>query len=283
MERKVIPYARQWVDADDLEAVVAVLSSDWLTTGPRVADFESAVAAFAGAREGVAVNSGTAALHAAMFAAGIGPGDEVIVPPLTFVATANAVVFQGGTPVFADIDPETLLLDPEKARAKITPRTKAVVAVDYAGHPCDYEALRLLARQYDLVLIADACHSLGAKYRDKPLGSWADLTVFSFHPAKHITTGEGGMVVTPHQELAAKMRLFRNHGISTDFRERAARNTWHYEMVDLGYNYRLSDLNCALGLSQLKKLPQWLQKRQDIARQYDAAFLQIPEIGRAHV
>ncbi|MEW6659536.1 MAG: UDP-4-amino-4,6-dideoxy-N-acetyl-beta-L-altrosamine transaminase [Thermodesulfobacteriota bacterium] len=279
MERKAIPYARQWVDADDLEAVAAVLSSDWLTTGPRVADFESAVAAYVGAREGVAVNSGTAALHAAMFAAGLGPGDEVIVPPLTFVATANAVVFQGATPVFADIDPETLLLDPEKARAKITPRTKAVVAVDYAGHPCDYEALRLLARQYDLVLIADACHSLGATYRDKPLGSWADLTVFSFHPAKHITTGEGGMVVTSHKELAAKMRLFRNHGISTDFRERAARNTWHYEMVDLGYNYRLSDLNCALGLSQLQKMPQWLQKRRDIARQYDAAFLEIPEIS----
>jgi perosamine synthetase len=279
MKRKVIPYGRQWVDADDLEAVAAVLRSDWLTTGPRVADFESALAAFVGAREGVAVNSGTAALHAAMFAAGIGPGDEVIVPPLTFVATANAVVFQGGTPVFADIDPETLLLDPEKARAQITPRTKAIVAVDYAGQPCDYEALRQLTRRYGLTLIADACHSLGARYQDQPLGSWADLTVFSFHPVKHITTGEGGMVVTPHQDLAAKMRRFRNHGISTDFRERATQNTWHYEMGDLGYNYRLSDLQCALGLSQLKKLPPWLKRRQEIGRRYDEVFLQIPEIS----
>lgn len=279
MKRQVIPYARQWVDADDLEAVAAVLRSDWLTTGPRVADFESAVAAFAGAREGVAVNSGTAALHAAMFAAGIGPGDEVIVPPLTFVATANAVVFQGGTPVFADIDPETLLIDPEKVRAQITPRTKAVVAVDYAGCPCDYQALQTLARTRGLILIADACHSLGASYQGKKVGTLADLTVFSFHPVKHITTGEGGMVVTDNREWAAAMRRFRNHGLSTDHRQRAHQGTWRYAMLELGYNYRLTDFQCALGISQLAKLDAWVARRQEIARCYDAHLADLPGLS----
>jgi len=259
-------------------AVVQTLLSGWLTCGPQVEAFEAALAAVTGAPQAVAVNSGTAALHAAMFALGVGPGDEVILPSLTFVATANSVVYQGGTPVFADVDPANLLIDPQSAAAKITSRTRAIIAMDYAGQPCDYEALRHLARRHGLALVADACHSLGAEYQNKPMGSWADLTVYSFHPAKHITTGEGGMVVTPHQELAARMRRFRNHGISADFRERASKNTWHYEMVDLGYNYRLSDLQCALGLSQLQKLPQWLRQRQAIARRYDEAFLRIPEI-----
>ncbi|OGP71638.1 MAG: UDP-4-amino-4,6-dideoxy-N-acetyl-beta-L-altrosamine transaminase [Deltaproteobacteria bacterium RBG_13_58_19] len=273
-----IPYARQLLDDADVAAVVQTLRSGWLTCGPQVEAFEAAIAEITGASQAVAVSSGTAALHAAMQALDIGPGDEVILPSLTFAATANAVVYQGGTPVFADIDPSNLLLNPLTAAAKITPRTKAIIAVDYAGQPCDYEALRLIAQRYDLALVADACHSLGARYQGKPVGSWADLTVFSFHPAKHITTGEGGMVVTSHQDLAARMRRFRNHGISTDFRERASRNTWHYEMVDLGYNYRLSDLQCALGLSQLKKLPQWLKQRQAIAQRYNEVFLQIPEI-----
>lgn len=274
-----IPYARHWLDETDIAAVVQTLLSGWLTCGPQVEAFESAIAEVTGAPQAVAVSSGTAALHAAMFSLGIGPGDEVILPSLTFLATANAVVYQGGTPVFADIDPNNLLIDPQAVAEKITSRTKAIIAVDYAGQPCDYEALRHLAQRHDLALVADACHSLGAKYQDKPIGSWADLTVFSFHPAKHITTGEGGMVVTPHQELAAKMRRFRNHGISMDFRERTAQNTWHYEMVDLGYNYRLSDLQCALGLSQLRKLSQWLKRRQDIAHRYDEIFLQLPEIS----
>ena len=273
-----IPYARQWVDDEDTAAVVQTLLSDWLTCGPQVEAFESAVAAVAGASQAVAVSSGTAALHAAMFALDIGPGDEVIVPALTFVASANAVVYQGGTPVFADVDPADLLIDPQSVAAKISSRTRAIIAMDYAGQPCDFQALRSLARRHDLALVADACHSLGATYQDKPIGSWADLAVFSFHPAKHITTGEGGMVVTPHPDLAARMRRFRNHGISSDFKERASRHTWHYEMVDLGYNYRLSDLQCALGLSQLKKLPQWLQQRRAVASRYDEAFSQIPEI-----
>jgi perosamine synthetase len=268
----LLPYARQWLEADDIAAVLEVLNSDWLTTGPKVAEFEQALAAFVGAREAVAVSSGTAALHAAISAAGIGPGDEVIVPAITFVATANAVVFQGGTPVFADVAPGTLLLDLRDAERKITPRTKAIITMDYAGQPCDYEAFAALARRHNLLLIDDACHALGAEYQGKKLGSLADLTVFSFHPAKHITTGEGGMIVTDHPEFAAKMRRFRNHGLNVDLQQRAKTGTWYYEMIDLGYNYRLTDFQCALGMSQLRKLPGWLERRREIARAYDAAF-----------
>ena len=269
---RTIPYGRQWVDEEDIEAVAGVLRSDWLTTGPAVERFERAVAEFTGARHAVAVSSGTAALHAAMHAIGIGSGDEVIVPPMTFAATANAVVFQGGTPVFADVDPDTLLLDPVQAEQKITARTKAIVAVDYAGQPCDYDALERIARGYGVALVADACHALGATYRGRPAGSLADLTAFSFHPVKHITTGEGGMVTTDDASLARRLRTFRNHGIETDHRQRAAAGAWYYEMTDLGYNYRISDIQCALGASQLRKLPDWLARRRHIARAYDGAF-----------
>jgi len=264
-----IPYGRQWIDEDDIAAVVETLRSDWLTTGPKVEEFEKAVARFVGASQAIAVSSGTAGLHCAMHAAGIGPGDEVILPPMTFVATANSVLFQGGTPVFADIEPDTLLLDPAAVEKKITPRTKAIVAVDYAGQACDYDALRSIAKAHGLLLIADACHSLGAEYKGQRVGTLADFTIFSFHPVKHITTGEGGMVVTGDPELAAAMRRFRNHGINTDHRQREAKGTWHYEMVNLGYNYRITDIQCALGISQLKKLTGWLERRREIAREYD--------------
>ena len=215
-QRPFIPYARQWIDGDDIQAVVEVLNSDWLTTGPKVGEFEQAVADYVGAKHAVAVSSGTAALHAAMYAIGIGPGDEVILPPMTFVATANAVVFQGGTPIFADVDSDTLLLDPNEVEAKITPRTKAIIAVDYAGQPCDYDSLKAISKHHGLTLIADACHSLGAEYKDRNVGTLADLTVFSFHPVKHITTGEGGMITTENEEYAEKMRLSRTHGITRD-------------------------------------------------------------------
>jgi perosamine synthetase len=267
-----LPYGRQWIDETDIAVVVEVLRSDWLTTGPMISRFEEAVATFTGARYGVAVSSGTAALHAAMQAVGIGPGDEVIVPPITFVATANAVVFQGGTPVFADVDPETLLLDPAAVEARITPRTKAIVAVDYAGQPCDYDALRAIADRHNLVLIADACHSLGGAYRSRAVGTLADLTIFSFHPVKHITTGEGGMVVTDRVDYRDRMTAFRNHGIDTDHRQRAEHGSWSYEMRDLGYNYRITDFQCALGLSQLSRLPEWLARRREIAAVYDSAL-----------
>ncbi|HIE10730.1 MAG TPA: DegT/DnrJ/EryC1/StrS family aminotransferase, partial [Kiritimatiellae bacterium] len=189
-----------------------------------------------------------------------------------FAATANCIVFQGGRPVFADVDPDTLLLDPAQVEAKITPRTKAIIAVDYTGHPCDYDALRAIADRHDLILVADACHSLGARYRGRPVGSLADMTVFSFHPVKHIATGEGGMVVTDRADWARRLRMFRNHGITTDYREREKSGSWFYEMVELGFKYRLTDIQCALGLSQMGKLPAWLRRRREIAAAYRSAF-----------
>jgi len=268
----MIPYGRQSIDEEDIQAVVEVLRSDWLTTGPKVEEFERAFARAVGAKHAVAVSSGTAALHAAMYALGIGPGDEVIVPPMTFAATANCVVFQGGTPVFADVEEETLLIDPKEVERRITPRTRAIIAVDYAGQPCDYDELCRIAKKNNIYLVSDACHALGAKYKGRPVGSLADLTVFSFHPVKHITTGEGGMITTDHPELADRMGIFGNHGITTDHSQREALGSWFYEMVDLGYNYRITDFQCALGLSQLKKLPIWLKRRHEIADEYRKFF-----------
>lgn len=278
-----LPYGRQQVDEADIEAVVQVLRSVWLTTGPKVAEFEREFADFVSAREAVVVSNGTAALHAAMYAIDIGPGDEVIVPAMTFAASANCVVFQGGTPVFADVNPETLLLDPAQVEAKITPRTKAIIAVDYAGQPCDYDALRAISDRHDLILVADACHALGGSYKGRPVGSLADLSTFSFHPVKHITTGEGGMIATNDPESARRMRVFRNHGITSDHRQREQAGSWFYEMVDLGYNYRMTDLQCALGISQLRKLPGWIAYRQEIARRYDVAFAETPAVDPLRV
>jgi perosamine synthetase len=278
VRKMMLPYGRQWLDEDDIAAVVEVLRSDWLTTGPKVAEFEQAFAHFVGTREAVVVSSGTAALHAAMYAIGIGSGDEVIVPAMTFAASANCVVYQGGMPVFADVEPDTLLLDPAQVEAKITSRTKAIIAVDYAGQPCDYDALRPIADRHGLKLVADACHALGGSYKGRPVGSLADLSIFSFHPVKHITTGEGGMITTDDPDLARRMRVFRNHGITSDHRQREQQGSWFYEMVDLGYNYRLTDFQCALGMSQLRKLPGWVARRQEIARRYGAAFAETPAV-----
>jgi len=268
----MIPYGRQSIDDDDIQAVVEVLQSDYLTTGPAVSEFEQAVCEFTGAKYGVAISNGTAALHASMYAAGIQAGDEVITTPMTFAATSNAVVYQGGTPVFADVDQDTLLIDVKSVEDKITSRTKAIVAVDYAGQPCDYDALQKLADEHGLVLVSDACHSIGGSYKQRNVGTLADMTCLSFHPVKHITTGEGGMILTDDEILARKLQLFRNHGITTDHRQRAETDSWFYEMTDLGYNYRISDIQCALGKSQLKKLAGWITQRQNIARRYDRAF-----------
>ncbi|MEM4360377.1 MAG: UDP-4-amino-4,6-dideoxy-N-acetyl-beta-L-altrosamine transaminase [Candidatus Bilamarchaeaceae archaeon] len=275
---KNIPYGRQSIDEDDIQAVIEVLKSDWLTTGPKVEEFEKSFAAFVGAKYAVAVSSGTAALHAAMFALNIGPGDEVIVPPMTFAATANCAVYQGGIPVFADVEPDTLLIDPKEVEKKITSRTKAIIAVDYAGQPCNYEELLLISTNYQIPLISDACHALGAFYKGRPVGSIADMTVFSFHPVKHITTGEGGMITTDIEEFANRLRIFRNHGIKTDHRQREKEGSWFYEMVALGYNYRLTDIQCALGLSQLRKLPGWVARRQEIAHRYNEALVRLPAV-----
>lgn len=272
----MIPYGRQTIDDADVEAVVEVLRSDWLTTGPKVQQFESAFAEIAGARHAVAVSNGTAALHAAAYAAGITADFEAIVPPMTFAASANCVRYQNGTVVFADVAPGTLLLDPERVAEAVTDRTRAIVAVDYTGQPADLAELRSIADDRRLILIEDAAHSLGATYRDRPVGSIADLTTFSLHPVKHITTGEGGVVTTNDDELARRLRLFRNHGIDSDHRQREQQGSWSYEMLDLGYNYRLTDIQCALGLSQLRHLSEWVARRRAIAAHYDEALRPLP-------
>lgn len=276
MARASIPYGKQIIDDEDVASVNEALRSAWLTTGPRVGEFERAFAAFCGAREGVAVNSGTAALHAAMRALRIGAGDEVIVPAITFAASSNAVVYEGGAPVFADVESDTLLIDPAAVEDKITPRTKAIVAVDYGGQPADYDALFALAARRGIRIVADACHAPGATYKGRNAGTIADLSAFSFHPVKHLTTCEGGMVLTDDPEMASHMRRFRNHGIDSDHRSREETGTFAYDMVELGYNYRLPDIQCALGMSQLKHLPQWLARRQAIAARYDEMFSHLP-------
>ncbi|MGZ5961437.1 MAG: UDP-4-amino-4,6-dideoxy-N-acetyl-beta-L-altrosamine transaminase [Rhizomicrobium sp.] len=267
-----LPYGRQEIGDADIKAVVEALCSDWLTTGPRVGQFEKAFARFCGATEGVAVNSGTAALHAAMRAVGIGLGDEVIVPAITFAASANAAIYEGGTPVFADVEADTLLIDPSCVEKLITPKTKAIVAVDYAGQPADYDALRALAKNRNIAIVADACHAPGATYKGRMAGTLADISCFSFHPVKHLTTCEGGMTLTDDREKAAHMRRFRNHGIDSDHRKRDAEGTFAYDMVELGYNYRLPDVQCALGLAQLERLPRWVAKRRTVAAWYEDAL-----------
>lgn len=316
----MIPYGRQQIDESDIAAVVAVLRSDFLTQGPAVASFEQAFAAKAGAAHAVAVNSGTAALHACMDALGIGPGDEVIVPPITFTATANCARFVGATPVFADVTPDGHI-DPDQIKRKITPRTKAVIAVDYAGLPCDYARILDLCRTAGLPLVCDACHALGATWNGKPAGSIGLLNCFSFHPVKHIATGEGGMVTTDDSALAQRMRDFRTHGITRDparfvglgaegveraeggnlkpemgekdalgfqvsdlrsqpsgFIPLLERGPWYYEMQSLGYNYRMSDLNAALGESQLKKLDAFVARRRAIAANYYEGLAGLPHV-----
>ncbi len=272
VRKTLLPYGRQSIAEEDIQAVAKVLRTDWLTTGPKVAEFEEAFAAWVGAKYAVSFTSGTAALHGAAFAAGLKPGDEAITTPMTFAATANCVLYQGATPVFADVIPDTLNIDPAQVATRLTPRTRAILPVDYAGHPADLDAINDLAFQHGCIVIEDACHALGAEYRQRRTGSVSDMTVFSFHPVKHLTTGEGGMVTTDRADFAETLRRFRNHGISSDARQRQTDNKWHYEMVLLGFNYRLTDIACALGLSQLKRLEANLSRRREIAALYGAAF-----------
>ncbi|MBZ0307056.1 MAG: UDP-4-amino-4,6-dideoxy-N-acetyl-beta-L-altrosamine transaminase [Anaerolineae bacterium] len=273
-----LPYGRQDINDTDIEAVVRVLRSDWLTTGPMVGEFEAEITRITGAKYAVAVNSGTAALHAVMAAIGIGEDDEVIVAAMTFAASSNCVLYMGGTPVFVDVNPQTLVIDPAEVEKAITPRTRAIVAVDYAGQPADYAALRTLADRHNLILVADACHAIGGSFEGKPVGSIADLSTFSFHPVKHVTTGEGGAITTNNPEWAATMRYFRNHGITTDHHQREKSGSWYYEMQALGYNYRITDFQCALGKSQLQRLPDSVKRRQELAAMYDHFFATMPEV-----
>ena len=274
----LLPYGRQSITEEDIQAVNEVLRSDWLTTGPKVGEFEEAMAAWLGSKHAISFSSGTAALHAAAYAAGLKPGDEAIVPPLTFCATANCVLYQGAEAVFADVAADTLNLSAEQVRMKITPRTRAVITVDYAGHPSDLDALMQMARERGIPLIEDACHALGAEHEGRKVGTVAHMTVFSFHPVKHLTTGEGGMVTTNDDATAKILRIFRNHGISSDARQRQGAGQWHYEMVLLGFNYRLTDIASALGLEQMKRLAPNLARRRQIAAKYQKALGEIPGV-----
>lgn len=275
---RLLPYGRQTIDADDERAVLDVLRSDFLTTGPRVEAFEEAVAGAVGATHAVAFSNGTAALHGAAHAAAIGPGGEGITTPITFVATANCIRYEGGVPVFADVNAATLNIDAQQVRKAISPRTRALLPVDYTGAPADIDDCMAIAREHHLVVIEDAAHALGATYKGRPVGSIADMTTFSFHPVKQITTAEGGMVTTNDPDLASRLRRFRNHGMTIDMSARQARGSWFYDIVETGMNYRLTDLQCALGLNQLKKLPAWLSRRRAIAARYEAAFAGMAEV-----
>lgn len=269
----MIPYGRQIIEEDDIQAVVEVLKSDYLTTGPKIAEFEKSVAAYVGAKYAVAVANGTAALHAACFAAGIGEGDEVITTPLTFAASANCVLYCGGRPVFADVDPRTYNIDPEDIRRKITDRTRAIIPVHLAGQPCDMDEIHKIAQEYHLMVIEDGAHALGSRYKGKKIGVLSDMTTFSFHPVKPVTTGEGGMIVTDKEELYRKLTLFRTHGITRDA-DLLTENEgpWFYQQQELGFNYRITDIQCALGCSQMKKLDRFLARRRELAMRYDRAF-----------
>jgi perosamine synthetase len=271
----MLPYGRQTIDEDDRRAVDGVLRGDWLTTGPAVAAFEAVLCQATGARQAVAMNSGTAALHAATAAIDIQPDDEVIVPAISFVASANCVLYQRGKPVFADLSKDTLNIDPDDIVRKITRKTKAIVAVDFTGHPCDHDRLREIAAAHNLKIISDAAHSLGATYRGRNVGMLQQITALSFHPVKIVTTGEGGALLTDNDEFAKRARSFRHHGIDIDLHARAKGQTFEYDVTSLGFNYRITDIGCALGSSQMGKLKGWIDRRRTIAAMYDRGLAQL--------
>jgi UDP-4-amino-4,6-dideoxy-N-acetyl-beta-L-altrosamine transaminase len=279
VRKNYLSYGKQWIDNDDIEAVVKVLKSDYLTTGPTIKEFEIRVAKYVGAKYAVAVSNGTSALHMACFAAGIKEGDEVITSPITFVASANCILYQGAKPVFADIDPITYNIDPKEIEKKITSKTKAIIPIDFTGQSVDMDLIRKIADKHNLLIIEDAAHALGSEYKGKKIGKLADLTEFSFHPVKHITTGEGGMVITNDEKLYKKMLMFRTHGITRD-NEILNNNDgpWYYEQQYLGYNYRITDIQCALGISQISKLDSFIERRREIVKKYNESFKFISEI-----
>ncbi len=275
-----IGYGRQYIDEEDIAAVVEALKSPEITCGPRIAQLEQMLCQVTGAKYAVAVSNGTAALHVAAMAAGIGEGDEVIVSPITFAASANCVLYCGGKPVFADINPETYNIDPASIRKLITSKTKAIVAVDFTGQAVELDEIRAICKEHQLVLIEDAAHAIGTVYKGQPVGSVADMTTFSFHPVKTVTSGEGGAITTNDEELYRKLLLYRAHGITRN-REEMVHPTdarWYYEQVELGYNYRITDIQAALLMSQLKKLPAFSARRKEIVAKYNEAFAEIPEI-----
>ncbi|MBY0220424.1 UDP-4-amino-4,6-dideoxy-N-acetyl-beta-L-altrosamine transaminase [Paenibacillus illinoisensis] len=273
----LLPYGQQWLDEADIESVIQVLRSDFLTQGPVIQAFEQKVANYVGAKYGVAFTNGTAALHGACFAAGIGPGDEVLTTPLTFLASSNCVLYQGGNPVFCDINMETYNIDANLIEAKITSATKAIIAVDFSGQPVEIDRILQIAHENKLILIEDAAHSLGADYDGLKVGAWADMTMFSFHPVKHVTTGEGGIIVTDNEEFYKKLIQFRSHGMTRNPDEMTKNDgPWYYEMHALGYNYRMTDIQAALGVSQMDKLDNFIQRRREIVEIYNRDLADIP-------
>ncbi|MCX7748482.1 MAG: UDP-4-amino-4,6-dideoxy-N-acetyl-beta-L-altrosamine transaminase [Clostridia bacterium] len=283
MDREWIPYAKQWIDEDDIDAVVEALKSDYLTTGPKIKEFEKKLADYVGVKYAVALSNGTAALHAACLAAGIGPGDEVVTSPMTFAASGNCVLYVGAKPVFADINPLTYNVDPEDIKRRITGTTKALIPVHYTGQPCNMDEVMKIARENNLVVIEDAAHALGAEYKGKKAGSMGHMAIFSFHPVKHITTGEGGMVVTNDRDIYEKLIMFKSHGITRDKSKLLTEEgPWYYEQQFLGYNYRMTDIQAALGVSQLGKLDDFIQKRRKLVELYNKEFENFEGIKTHH-
>lgn len=268
-----IPYGTQSISEEDIQAVVNVLRSDYLTTGPSVSEFEKKVAKYVGAKYAVAVANGTAALHIASLAAKIGKDDEVITTPITFAASSNCALYCGAKTVFADIEADTYNISPDDIEKKITNKTKAIIPVHFTGQPCDMDRIMDIANRHNLIVIQDAAHALGADYKGKMIGSFGDMTIFSFHPVKHITTGEGGMIVTNNEELYKRLVLFRSHGITRD-EDMLINNEggWYYEQLELGYNYRITDLQCALGISQMDRLDEFVARRRELVARYNKAF-----------
>lgn len=274
-----IPYGKQYIDEDDIKAVSEVLRSPYLTTGPRVEEFEEKLCKLTGAKYAVAISNGTSALHAACYAAGVSSGDEVITTPMTFAASANCILYCGGVPVFVDIDPDTWNIDSNKIEEKITDKTKAIVAVDYTGQAVQIDEIKAICKKHDLTFIEDASHSLGTKYKGVSVGVHADMTTFSFHPVKTITCGEGGAILTDNEEYYKKIILFRTHGITRD--ESLLTHTpfnGYNEQIELGYNYRMTDFQAALGSSQLNKFNSFSNRRKEIVKKYNDAFVAVPEI-----
>jgi perosamine synthetase len=274
-----LPYGKQWIEEDDIKAVVDVLKGDFLTTGPYIGEFERAVADYVGAKYAVAFSNGTAALHGACYAAGIGEGDEVITTPITFAASANCVLYQGGSPVFADIEEKTYNINPQEIEKKVTEKTKAIIPVDFTGQPVNLDAIHEIAKKHNLVVIEDAAHALGAKYKGKMVGSFSDMTMFSFHPVKHITSGEGGIITTNSKDYYDKLLMFRSHGITRDTDKLLENHgPWYYEMQFLGYNYRMTDFQAALGVSQLKKIDSFVSRRKKYVEMYNEAFKEVKQV-----
>lgn len=273
-EKSVIPYGKHFIDQEDSRSVLDVLRSDWITQGPKIEEFEQAIADYCGAKYAVATCNGTAALHLSCLAAGLKSGDEAITTPITFIATANAILYVGAEPVFADIDYETGNISPRSIEQTISKKTKALLPVHFAGLPADLKEISQLAKKQHLWVIEDASHALGAEYQGRKIGScqYSDMTIFSFHPVKHVTTGEGGCVTTNNVEIYRKLKALRGHGVYKNEKMKKKHGGWFYEMRDLGFNYRITDFQCALGISQLKKIDKFLMHRRRIATKYNEGF-----------